>query len=51
MAVIVRKVLATGGRVQGRLVLKHRQEALSIITSFLSLSNGGMKGLIKGYIR
>lgn len=51
MAVVVRKVLATGGRVQGRLLLKHRQEAVSIITSILSLSNGGIKGLVKGYIR
>jgi hypothetical protein len=51
MALIVRRVIAEGGRVQGRIILQHRQEALAIITSFLSLSNGGLKGLIRSFIR
>ena len=51
MALVVRKVLAAGGRIQGRLILKTRQDAIEIITSILSLSKGGIKGLVKVYIR
>ena len=51
MAVVVRQVLAKGGRAQGRVILQHRQDALSVITSFLSASRSGMQGLIKAFIR
>lgn len=51
MAVVVRQVLAKGGRAQGRLILQHRQDALSVITSFLSASRSGLQGLIKAFIR
>jgi hypothetical protein len=51
MALVVRRVIAEGGRVQGRMILQRRQEALAIITSFLSLSNGGLKGIVRSFIR
>lgn len=51
MALVVRQVLAEGGRAQGRAILQHRQNALTILTSFLSLSSGGLKGLVKSFLR